>query len=60
MPIKSPFRKMRSLKRPEEIEAIKYAQMAGEKAMEAAIALIAGAEEREGILYHEGQVLTGI
>ena len=33
--------------------------MAGEKAMEAAIALIEGAEEREGILYHEGQVLTG-
>ena len=59
VPIKSPFRKMRSLKRPEEIEAIKYAQIAGEKAMEAAIALIAGAEERDGSLYFEGNVLTG-
>ena len=59
VPIKSPFRKIRSLKRSEEIEAIKYAQTAGEKAMKAAIALIAGAEEREGILCHEGQVLTG-
>ncbi|AKB13750.1 Xaa-Pro aminopeptidase [Methanosarcina thermophila] len=59
VPIKSPFRKMRSLKKPEEVEAIKYAQMAGEKAMEAAIALIAGAEEREGLLYHNGEVLTG-
>lgn len=60
VPIKSPFRKMRSLKKPEEVEAIKYAQMAGEKAMEAAIALIAGAEEREGLLYHAGEVLTGV
>jgi Xaa-Pro aminopeptidase len=59
VPVKSPFRKMRSRKRPEEIEAIKYAQMAGEKAMEAAIALIAGAEEKGGILYHKGQPLTG-
>ncbi len=59
VPVKSPFRKMRSRKRPEEIEAIKYAQMAGEKAMEAAIAVIAGAEEKGGILYHEGQPLTG-
>ncbi len=59
VPVKSPFKKMRSVKRPEEIEAIKYTQMAGEKAMEAAIALIAGAEERDGILYLEGQVLTG-
>ena len=37
VPVKSPFRKMRSLKKQEEIEAIRYAQMAGEKAMEAAI-----------------------
>jgi Xaa-Pro aminopeptidase len=50
---------MRSRKRPEEIEAIKYAQMAGEKAMEAAIAVLAGAEEKGGILYHNGQPLTG-
>ena len=60
VPVKSPFRKIRSRKSPEEIEAIKYAQMAGEKAMEAAIALIAGAEEKGGILYHNGQPLTGI
>lgn len=59
VPIKSPFRKIRSLKRPEELEAIKYAQMAGEKAMEAAIALISEAEERDGLLYHSGEVLTG-
>lgn len=59
VPVKSPFRKIRSRKKPEEIEAIKYAQMAGENAMEAAIALIAGAEEKGGILYHAGQVLTG-
>jgi Xaa-Pro aminopeptidase len=59
VPIKSPFRKIRSLKKSKELEAIKYAQMAGEKAMEAAIALIAGAEEREGLLYHAGEVLTG-
>lgn len=60
VPIKSPFRKMRGVKRREEIEAIKYAQMAGEKAMEAAISLIAGAEEKEGFLYFEGQILTGV
>ncbi|MFY9339315.1 MAG: Xaa-Pro peptidase family protein [Methanosarcina flavescens] len=60
VPIKSLFRKMRSLKKPEEVEAIKYTQMAGEKAMEAAIVLIAGAEEREGLLYHQGEVLTGV
>jgi Xaa-Pro aminopeptidase len=59
VPVKSPFRKMRGVKRPEEIEAIKYAQVAGEKAMMAAISLIEGAEDREGILYLEGQVLTG-
>ena len=59
VPVKSPFRKMRSLKKPEEIESIKYAQMAGEKAMKAAIFLIAKAEERNGNLYHEGQLLTG-
>jgi len=59
VPIKSPFKKIRSLKREEEVEAIRYAQMAGEKAMEAAIALIRKAEEREGVLYHEGQILTG-
>lgn len=59
VPIKSPFRKIRSSKRPEELEAIKYAQMAGEKAMEAAIALISEAEERDGFLYHSGEVLTG-
>ena len=57
VPVKSPFRKIRSRKRPEEIEAIKYAQMAGENAMEAAIALIAGAEEKGGILYHEDRYL---
>lgn len=28
--------------------------------MEAAIVLIAGAEEREGLLYHQGEVLTGV
>jgi len=60
VPVKSPFKKIRGRKKPEEIEAIKYAQMAGEKAMEAAIALIAGAEEKEGLLYHEGHVLTGV
>ncbi|MGB9938454.1 M24 family metallopeptidase [Methanosarcina sp.] len=59
VPIKSPFRKIRSLKEPEELEAIKYTQTAGEKAMEAAIALIAGAEAREGLLYHAGEALTG-
>jgi Xaa-Pro aminopeptidase len=59
VPIKSPFRKIRSSKRPEELEAIKYAQMAGEKAMEAAIALISEADERDGFLYHSGEILTG-
>ncbi len=59
IPIKSPFRKIRSLKSPDEIEAIKYAQMAGEKSMEAAIALIKEAEVKEGFLYHAGEVLTG-
>lgn len=59
IPIKSPFRKMRSLKREEEVEAIKYAQMAGENAMKAAISVIEEAEERKGVLYHEGRILTG-
>ncbi|MDI9394317.1 MAG: Xaa-Pro peptidase family protein [Euryarchaeota archaeon] len=59
LPIKSPFKKMRSIKRQEELESIRYAQAAGEKAMQAAIALIAGAEEKEGMLYFEGEALTG-
>jgi Xaa-Pro aminopeptidase len=59
VPVKSPFRKMRSQKKPEEVEAVKYAQKAGEKAMEAAIELIKGAEEKDGVLYHEGKELTG-
>ncbi len=59
VPLKSPFRKMRSIKRDEEIEAIKYAQKAGENAMKAAIAVIEGAEEKDGVLYYEEQVLTG-
>jgi len=59
VPVKSPFRKMRSQKRAEEVEAAKYAQRAGEKAMEAAIELIRGAEEKGGLLYHEGKELTG-
>ncbi|HWR24796.1 MAG TPA: Xaa-Pro peptidase family protein [Methanosarcina sp.] len=59
VPIKSPFREMRSLKKPEEIEAIKYSLMAGEKAMDAAIAFIGGAKEIDGILYQGDEVLTG-
>lgn len=59
IPIKSPFKEMRSLKSPEEIDAIKHAQMAGEKAMEAAITAIKKADNRDNLLYYEGEVLTG-
>lgn len=59
LPIKSPFRKMRSVKKPEEIEVIRYAQTAGEAAMRAAIGLIGKAEEKDGFLCHEGSELTG-
>lgn len=59
VPVKSPFRKMRSQKKPGEVEAVKYAQRAGEEAMKAAIELIRGAEEKAGVLYHEGKELTG-
>lgn len=59
IPVKSPFLKLRSLKNPDEIEAIKSTQMAGEKAMEAAIGLIRESEEKAGILYYKGEVLTG-
>lgn len=59
IPVKSPFLKLRSLKKPDEIEAIKSTQTAGEKAMEAAIEIIRGAEEKAGFLYHNGKPLTG-
>ncbi|MDD3041484.1 MAG: Xaa-Pro peptidase family protein [Methanosarcinaceae archaeon] len=59
LPLKSPFKKLRSVKGAEEVEAVKYAQRAGEEAMKAAIKLIERAEEKDGILWHEGSELTG-
>lgn len=59
LPIKSPFKELRSVKGPEEVEAVKYAQRAGEEAMKAAIGIIESAEEKDGFLWHEDSKLTG-
>lgn len=51
IPVKSPFKKLRTIKRQEEIEKITKTQAACEKAMEAAILQISGSEIKDGILY---------
>ncbi|WP_298684803.1 Xaa-Pro peptidase family protein [uncultured Methanomethylovorans sp.] len=56
--MESPFRKLRSLKREDEIGHIRYAQKACEKAMAAAIDLIHRSEIVDGKLLFRGFELT--
>ncbi len=56
--MESPFRKLRSIKREDEVEHIRYAQKACEKAMAAAIDLIHRSEMIDGKLLFRGFELT--
>lgn len=54
----SPLFPQRQFKTKEEIEAIRSALAAAEQSMEVAIQTLRQAEIRDGVLYHQGQVLT--
>jgi Xaa-Pro aminopeptidase len=58
MPIKSPFREMRTKKDESEIEKIETVQDACEHAMKSAIGMISNTIVQDGILYHRGFELT--
>lgn len=58
IPAKSPFKELRTRKDKEQIEKIKEAQFACEKAMETAINIIAGSEVKEGVLYSNEVAIT--
>lgn len=58
IPAKSPFKELRTRKNKEQIEKIKEAQFACEKAMETAIDIIAEAEVKEGVLYNNEVPIT--
>lgn len=57
-PIKSPFRKIRTIKTKEEVELIRQVQKATEKAMHNAIEAIREAEVRDNVLYSDNRPLT--
>ncbi len=57
IPIKSPFRDMREVKKENEISAIETAQRAGEKALEEAMNAIRSAKIKSGVLWHEDSPL---
>jgi len=57
IPIKSPLREMREIKNKKEINAIQYAQKAGEKALAEGIKSIKNASNRGGVLYYENTAL---
>ncbi len=58
IPIKSPFREMREVKKEHEIAAIENAQRAGEKVLAEGISAIKNAEVRNGVLWQEKTPLT--
>lgn len=58
MPIKSPFKDMRTKKSESEIANIETVQNACEEAMDTAVNLISNSSESDGVLYNEGVELT--
>jgi Xaa-Pro aminopeptidase len=58
MPVKSPFRDMREMKKENEIKAIETAQRAGEKALSEALGVIRNASIRNGALWQDNAPLT--
>jgi Xaa-Pro aminopeptidase len=57
MPVKSPFRDMREVKKENEIKAIETAQRAGENALAEALTAIRNAKIKRGILWQEDSPL---
>jgi Xaa-Pro aminopeptidase len=57
IPVKSPFRDMREIKKQSEIKAIIYAQRAGEKALSDAIAAIKNAKIKSEVLWLDNSPL---
>ncbi len=57
IPVKSPFREMREVKKEHEIKAIEKAQRAGEKAIAEGISVIKKASVRNGMLWWENAPL---
>ncbi|KAB2947509.1 MAG: Xaa-Pro aminopeptidase [Candidatus Methanoperedens nitroreducens] len=57
IPVKSPLREMRDIKNEKEINAIEYAQRAGEKALSEGINAIKNASVRNGVLMYEDSPL---
>lgn len=53
------YRRQRRIKSAEEIAAIEAAERAGMDALQRAIDLIAAAEIRDGVLWHDGRPLSG-
>ncbi len=58
IPVKSPFRDMREIKKENEIKAIETAQRAGEKALSEALGAIKNASIRNGALWQDNAPLT--
>ncbi|MCZ7394126.1 MAG: Xaa-Pro peptidase family protein [Candidatus Methanoperedens sp.] len=57
VPVKSPFRDMREIKKQSEIKAIEYAQKTGEKALAEALTAIKNAKIKRGVLWQENSPL---
>lgn len=53
IPVKSPFRELREIKKQNEIKAIEFAQRAGEEALSEALNAIKNATIRRGVLWQE-------
>jgi Xaa-Pro aminopeptidase len=58
LPVKSPMRDMREIKNEKEINAIEFAQRAGEKALLQGIMAIKNSKIRDGVLWSENTPLT--
>lgn len=57
VPVKSPFRDMREIKKQSEVKAIEYAQKAGEKALAEALTAIKNSKIKRGVLWQENSPL---
>lgn len=58
LPVKSPMRDMREIKNEKELNAIEFAQRAGEKALLQGIMAIKNSKVRDGVLWSENTPLT--
>ncbi|MCE8428634.1 MAG: aminopeptidase P family protein [Candidatus Methanoperedens sp.] len=58
IPVKSPFRDLREIKKEVEIKAITTAQRAGEKALAEGLSAIKKAKVRNGVLWNEDRPLS--